>query len=342
MSVTLKDLAEHVGRSITTVSRALGGYSDVSPATRQLVQKAVKELGYEPNVTARQLQKRRTDTIALLLPPNFPRFSDPFFSQLLAGIVEQAAEYGIDLLVTTNASQDDEQACYLRYIRSRRVDGFIIVRTQREDARISLLQQHDFPFVAFGRTEIADDFPFIDDDGELGIRLMVQHLVDLGHKRIACIMEPANLMKAHLRLQGFLQALEVNNLLVDRPRIVEGGFRQRSGRLLAGELLELPKPPTAIVTQNDLLALGAMSAAHERGLTIGNDISITGFDDIDLAEYANPPLTTVHQPALAIGQQICQLLFDVINQQNIAEEQKILEPSLVIRQSAGPPSGQHL
>jgi len=313
MAIRLKDLATHVGKSITTVSRALGDYDDVSPATKALVHQAVAELGYEPNVAARQLQKKRTDTIGLLLPATVPRFSDPFFSQFLAGIVEQAAEYGIDLLVTSNSSDNEEQECYLRYMRSRRVDGFIVVRTQRYDTRIEMLCEHDFPFAAFGRTEIVQDFPFVDDDGEQGIQMMVEHLVALGHRRIACIMEPPNLMKAHLRLSGFLQGLDTHNLPIDEALILVGGFRQRSGRLLGGQLLDLPDPPTAIVAQNDLLALGAMSAANERELLVGTDVSITGFDDIDLAEYANPPLTTIRLPAYEMGKRICQLLFDVIN-----------------------------
>jgi len=344
MTVTLKDLAAHVGKSVTTVSRALGDYDDVSPITKELVHQAVAELGYEPNVTARQLQKQRTDTIGLLLPTTFPRFSDPFFSQLLAGIVEQAAQYGLDLLVTSTVSNAEELDIYLRYIRSRRVDGFIVVRTQRRDDRIEMLSEHGFPFVAFGRTESAQNYSFVDDDGELGIQIMVDHLAELGHRRIACIMEPPDLMKAHLRLRGFQQGIKDNNLPLEQSLIRTGGFRQRSGRLLGGQLLDLPNPPTAIVTQNDLLALGAMSAAHERGLVVGQDVSITGFDDIDLAEYANPPLTTIRQPAHTMGKRVCQTLFDVMNDaskkdKSAIKRQQILKPELVIRQSTGPPKG---
>lgn len=345
MTVTLKDLAAHVGKSITTVSRALGDYDDVSPVTKALVREAVAELGYEPNITARQLQRQRTDTIGLILPASFPRFSDPFFSQLLAGIVEQAAEFGIDLLVTSNASGDEEQERYLRYMRSRRVDGFIVVRTQRADARIALLREHDFPFVAFGRTEqvgsvdgeIDTGFPFVDDDGALGIQLAIDHLAALGHERIAFIMEPPNLMKAHLRLRGFRSGLEKNSLPIDESLILTGGFRQRSGQILGGQLLDSIDPPTAIVTQNDLLALGVLSAAHERGVRVGAELSVTGYDDIDLAEYANPPLTTLHQSALEIGNRICKLVVDVINNESSVEKVNILEPKLVIRQSTGPP-----
>lgn len=335
MTVTLKDIAERTGKSVTTVSRALAGYEDVSPATREQVRRVAQELGYEPNIIARQLQKQRTDTIALILPTVNLRFSDPFFGELLSGIVEEATQHGINLLVSTHPP-DDEEEVYLRFIRSRRADGFVIVRTQRRDPRIDLLRRHNFPFVAFGRVEENNDFPLIDEDSELGIRLIIDHLVALGHTRLACIAEPLHLTKSYHRLQGFKNGLESHGLPVDESLIIEGGFRQRSGRLVADHLFDLADPPTAIVACNDLMALGAISAAQERGLAVGRDVSITGFDDIVLAEYANPPLTTIHQPAHRIGSMICQMLVKIVNRQPLAEQQIILQPELIIRQSSGP------
>lgn len=335
MSVTIKDLATYVGKSITTVSRALADYDDVSPVTKQLVRQAVEELGYEPNTIARQLQKKRTDTIALLLPSEPARFSDPFFGELLAGIVDKAAERAVDLLVASHYSEESERQNYLKYIRSRRVDGFILIRTRRKDQRIELLRKHATPFVAFGRVEGDNDFHLIDEDGESGIRQIVDHLVSLGHRRLAYISEPSYLTKAWYRLQGFRSGMSAHQLTIEPALLCEGGFRQRSGRLLTEKLLNLEHPPTAIVTGNDLLALGAISAAQGRGLMVGQDISITGFDDIVLAEYAQPPLTTVHQPAHEIGTQLCKMLLDLIDGREIANPQVILQPSIVIRQSSG-------
>lgn len=337
MSVTLRDVAEHVGRSVTTVSRALADYSDVSPQTKEAVKIAVQELGYVPNITARQLQKQRTDTIGLLLPALNLRFSDPFFSEFLSAIVEQAKAAGFDLLVTTHTSADDEAETYLQYIRSRRVDGFILVRMARHDSRVKLLQEHNYPFVAFGRTEAPSDFPFVDEDSELGIRLIVDHLIALGHRRIGAIMEPAELSKSWFRMQGFINGLKANGIDYDQSLVREGGFRQRSGRLLGAQLLDMPDPPTAIVAGNDLIALGAMNAAHERGLVVGQDVSITGFDDIALAAYINPPLTTLHQPVHKIGTQICDMLIKLINRESLPQEQTVLSPELVVRESSGPP-----
>jgi len=334
MAVTLKDIATHVGKSVTTVSRALAGYDDVSPATREHVRQVALELGYEPNITARQLQKQRTDTLALILPTYGPRFSDPFFSEFLTGVGNEAARQGFDLLVSTQAPGEVEKNAYLRSIRSRRVDGFIIVRTRRQDARIDMLREHNYPFAAFGRIEDGNGFPLVDEDSETGMQLVVEHLIERGHTRLACIAAPSDLMLAHYRLKGFVNALDVYGLPVDNALVVEGDLTQRSGREAAGQLLDMLQPPTAIAACNDLMALGAMSAAQERGLIVGKDVSITGFDDIPLAEHAHPPLTTIHQPIYRIGSMVCQMLVKVVKGEQIAEQQVVLQPSLVVRQSS--------
>jgi LacI family transcriptional regulator len=335
-AVTLKSIAERVGKSVTTVSRALAGYDDVSDATRERVRQVALELGYEPNIAARQLQKQRTDTLALILPTFGPRFSDPFFSEFLSGVGNEAAKHGFDLLVSTCAPGDEEKETYLRNIRSRRVDGFIIVRTRRQDARIAILKEHDYPFAVFGRIEDGNDFPLVDEDCEQGIELVVNHLVELGHTHLACIAAPSDLMLAHYRLKGFINALKAHGLPVETELIIEGDMTQQAGRSVGARLLDMPRPPTAIVACNDLMALGAMTAAQERGLVVGKDIGITGFDDIPLAEHAHPPLTTVQQPVYQIGTMVSRMLIKVINGEEIAERQVILQPSLIIRQSSGP------
>ena len=337
MPVTLKDIAERVGKSIPTVSRALADFDDISPQTRREVQRVAEEMGYEPNITARNLQKQRTDSFALILPSaNTLRFSDPFFSEFLSGVVEYLGERGYNLNIST-ADAGDEEDIYLKHIRSRRFDGFILVRTHREDNRINLLQKHGVPFVAFGRMEHGNDFHLVDEDGRSGVRQIVDHLIALGHPRLACIAEPTDLTKSFHRVQGFIDGLQAHNLPYTPDLIVESNFRQRSGRQSALQLLDRPTPPTAIVACNDLLALGAISAVQERGLVVGQDVSITGFDDILLAEYANPPLTTVHQPAQQMGGMVAQMLTKIINGEPIEQNQVILAPSIIVRQSTGAP-----
>lgn len=336
MTVTLKDIADRVGKSVTTVSRALAGYDDVSQATQEQVRQVATELGYEPNSIAQQLQKQRTDTLALILPTFGPRLTDPFFSEFLAGIGNAAAEKGYDLLVSTHAPGDGEKEAYLRNIRSRRVDGFIIVRTRRQDPRIALLLEKDYPFVAFGRIEGDNNFPLVDEDSEAGMRLIVAHLVSMGHTRLAYIAAPDHFMFAHYRQQAFINGLAAYGLDLDPDLIIEGDLGQRSGRRAAEQLLALTNPPTAIVACNDLMALGAISVVQSRNLVVGQDVSIAGFDDISLAEHAFPPLTTIHQPIYDIGTMVCRMLIAILNGEPLTQRQVVLQPSLIVRQSTGP------
>lgn len=337
MPVTLKDIAQRVGKSVPTVSRALAGFDDISPKTRELVQRVAAEMGYEPNITARNLQKQRTDTLALILPSaNTLRFSDPFFSEFLSGIVEYIAHFGFDLNISS-IDTEDERETYLKHLRSRRFDGFILVRTRRQDERIDLLREHNVPFVAFGQTDQDNDFHLVDEDGRFGVKQLVDHLIELGHTRLACIAEPTNLTKSHHRVQGFIDGLLAHDLPFDPDLIVETNFRQRSGRQAANLLLDRTEIPTAVVACNDLLALGAMRAIQERGLVVGQDISVTGFDDILLSEYANPSLTTVHQPASEMGAMVAQMLLKIIRGDPIEEKQVIIKPSIIIRNSTSAP-----
>jgi LacI family transcriptional regulator len=336
MAVTLKDIAKRTGKSIPTVSRALGGFSDISPKTREEVQRVAREMGYVPNATALNLRKKRTNTLALILPTTRTlRFSDPFFSDFVTGVVDQAAQLNFNIHISHDAL-DDERQTYLSYIRSRSADGYILMRTQRDDVRVELLKEMNVPFVAFGRTEGDNDFYLVDEDGRTAVHQMVDHLVGLGHTRLGFIAEPLIYTKAYYRFQGYLDGLRANNLAVHDELIVESRFRQPSGHSAAIQLLDLPEPPTAIVTCNDLQAFGAMSAARERGLVVGRDISITGFDDILLAELASPPLTTVHLPAAHLGMLVTEKLVHLIANGSFEPKQTIVQTQLIIRQSTGP------
>ena len=334
MTVTLKDIAQRVGKSVTTVSRALHDFDDVSQETKAEIRQIAEELGYIPNIHAQRLQKQSTDTIGFIMPTYGPRFADPFFSEFLAGIGNQAANLGFDLLVSTRPPGTMELQAYEKNVRSPRVDGFIIVRTRQQDQRIKFLSQMNIPFVAFGRMLDHNDYAYVDEDGEYGMELITCHLADLGHKRIGYLDAPAEFMFGHYRRQGFQAGLQNNNLEVDDSLMVTGDLTQRAGYQLGTDLLTMEDPPTAIVACNDLMALGAISAAQQLGMEVGEDIAITGFDNIPLAEHCHPPLTTVHQPIYQIGEMVCEMLIKQIRGEAIEQDQIILQPSLMVRQSS--------
>ena len=336
MPITIKDIAQRVGKSTTTVSRALNDYDDISAETKALIRRVADEMGYSPNAFAQRLQKQRTDTLAFILPTFGPRFSDPFFSELLAGIGNKAAQYGFDLLVATRPPGEAEMDAYRFNIQGHRTDGFIIVRTRRHDPRIDFLKEAGFPFVAFGRTLNSDDFSYVDEDGELGMALVINHLYKLGHRRIACLLPPEELTFAYYRRRGIERESQKLGLNPDQVWLQISDLTQRGGYQVTQTLLDQAHPPSAIVACNDLMAFGAMSAVQERDLQVGKDISITGFDDIPLAEHSHPPLTTVHQPVYQIGGMVTEMLVKKIRGQAIENERVLLRPSLIVRSSCGP------
>lgn len=303
-----------------------------------MIHRVANEMGYSPNALAQRLQKQQTDTLAFILPTFGPRFSDPFFSEFLAGIGNKAAHYGFDLLVATRPPGEAEMDAYRFNIQGHRADGFIIVRTRRNDSRIDFLRHTRFPFVAFGRILGNNDFSYVDVDGEYGMSLVIDYLYKLGHRRIACLLPPGELTFAHYRRTGIERKSQELGLTPDQISVEVSDLTQSDGYRVTQTLLDRNPSPTAIVAFNDLMALGAMSAVQDRGLQVGKDISITGFDDIPLSEHSHPPLTTVHQPVYQIGGMVTEMLIKKIRGQAPENEQVLLQPSLIVRSSCGPPA----
>ena len=335
-NVTLKTIPQITGYSITTVSRALAGYDDVAESTRQKIVQTAEQLSYYPNITARQLQKQRSDTIGLILPVHGSRYTDPYFNTIIAGIGDQLAEYGLDLLLSTHPpGGSDEMAAYRRIVEGRIVDGLIVIRTRKHDERIVYLDKNSFPFVSFGRSDLDIDFPYIDEDGEAGFYQLTQHLISLGHTKIACVSAPEDLFFAQYRLNGYCKALEEAGIPCVDEWIVYGDLSRKGGERAASQLLNKSVLPTAIIAANDLMAIGTITVAKERGLVVGRDISVAGFDDIANSELFS--LTTLQQPIYQIGRQLTEMLFRLVNQLPIENPKLLLKPKLIIRESTQPP-----
>ena len=337
MQPTIRDIAKKVNRSITTVSRALHDYDDVSAETKALVRQAAKEMGYVANKQARQLRQQHTDTIGFILPTFGPRFSDPFFSELMAGIGNAASERDYDVLVSTCPPGEHEMETYEKFVQSQRVDGFIIVRTRVDDERAHYLDSINFPFVAFGRVPGLAHIPYIDENSEKGMRLVVDHLVKLGHRKFACIAPSLNMTFANHRMKGMKDGLECHNIEIDPRSVLTGDLTEKGGYERTLELLDRSNRPSAIVACNDLMAIGAIRAIQESGLEVGRDVSVTGFDDIPISEYIQPSLTTVSQPIYQIGRMACEMLIDILHKKASRKRQVLLEPTLIVRHSTGIP-----
>jgi LacI family transcriptional regulator len=331
MRVTLKTIAEEAGVSITTVSRALAGYDDVNEETRRHIIEIADRLGYQPNLAARHLRSKQTNTVGMVIPRT-EHFSDPFFMELLAGVGRQASEHGYDLLLSAQLRGEEELNAYRRMVGGGRVDGMVVARVLTHDPRIAYLQESRLPFVAFGRAEGADH-PSIDVDGAAGMVDLIMHLVDRGHQRIGLITSPAELAFTEPRCNGYRDALRRAKLPFDNVYMAPGDLTRQSGQIAAAHLLDLIDPPTAIVACNDQMALGALDAVQQRGLRVGHDIAVAGFDDIPAARVSEPPLTTVRQPIYGIGYRLVEMLIRLIVGDAVDETQILLKPELIVRAS---------
>jgi LacI family transcriptional regulator len=334
MHTTIRDVAQSLGLSITTVSRALDGYPDVSEATRQRVINAAQQMGYTPNRAARQLRRKRTDTLGYILPSGMTRFSEAFSSEFIAGLADEAAENSYDLLITSAvAGGSQEQDTYQRWVSTRRVDGFVINRVRITDWRIRFLAEQKVAFVSFERSTDQAKYPHVHVEAVESVANLVSYLVKQGRKRIAFIGGPEFLTIHSDRLQGYRKGLAQNYLPEDPTFVVLADLTSSGGYQAAKRLLLLSNSPDAIVCINDETAFGVLQAAREAQRSVGADLAVTGFDGIEDAIYTQPSLTTLNQPVYEISRQLVRMLLAEINGSPATENQVVIQPTLHIRDS---------
>ena len=339
MTSTIRDIARHAGVSVGTVSNYLNNPGVVSEKSQKAIRRAIDELGYHPRAAARSLKSNQTMRLGIvpLISPEENRSlepSDNAFLEFLAGVNTTAAESGYGVLLQAATSPENELPIYRRLVGEQQVDGVILMGIQPNDPRIEFLLERKFPFFAFGRSSNNPNHPFVDVDGAKGMGMAVEHLTQLGHRRIGYITPPQGLMCFTHRWEGFLHAMGEHNLPIEDELVVEGNFNERSGQVAMHLLLDLSHPPTAVITSNDLCAFGAMRALQVRGLVPGNDISIVGFDNIRLASQWHPALTTIAQPFRRLGFIATQHLIETISGKEV-DKHVILEPTLIVRSSTG-------
>lgn len=334
--MNLRELARRLNLSVTTVSRALNGFPEVKEATRERVVEAAREYGYVPNRLARSFQKGRAEAVGVVLPLQFGHFTDPFFSELLVGLGERLHQDDLDLIVTAAPSGPEEIVAYRRMVEGRRVDAMVVGRTRRRDERIDYLIEREFPFVAHGRTETDRTYAYLDMDHEQGFFELCRRLVGFGHRRLALINGPEELNLAHLRRSGYLRALASEGLDEAAGLVVTGDMTEQGGHAAAGQLLALERPPTALVCANDTMAVGALRAAKQLGIDVPGDLSVTGYDDLQMSGFTEPPLTTLQQPIRKAGWTLANKLLAVMAGTPPAELQELWQPQLIDRDSDGP------
>jgi LacI family transcriptional regulator, galactose operon repressor len=334
MSVTIRDIAKKLGLSIGAVSRALDGYPDISDETRQRVIEASQEMGYVPNRAARQLRRKKADSIGYILPANTPRFADPFFSEFIAGLGDETAHHPFDLVISiAPPGEEPEKHLYQNWVRGRKVDGFILTHLHLYDWRVQYLSQQRIPFSALESTLDNLDFARIEVNRRGGMAELVTHLVERGFQRIGYLGGPTVLKVEFDQFEGYRQGLESNNIRFDPDLVASADLTSSGGYVVTKRMLSIPDPPNAIVCINDETAFGVLHAAHEQGLLVGHDLGVAGFDGVQVSKHTEPPLTTLDIPIYDIARQLVKLLQAEMTGQPLPERRVVLQPQLLIRES---------
>jgi len=334
---TQRQIAEEVGVSRTTVSLVLNEVSGVriSPETRQRIIEVARRLNYYPDAAARTLVSGRTRTLGFVLCQSPDRiFTDAFLPEVLRGVGDAVQENGFRVLIH---SVEDVVApeTYIGLVREKQTDGIILSGPRSDDQQLTRLRAEGFPIVLLGQLP-GSGIPFVDVDNVDAARQAVEHLIELEHRRIGIITNaPLEYTAARDRLAGYRRALEEAGLGYVEELVCYGDFREPSGHTAMNQLLDLAQAPTAVFVASDLVAFGALVAIKERGLSVPDDVALVGFDDVRLAHYVNPPLTTVRLPAYGLGYRAAMLLTKLIVGESVEEQEILLQTELVVRQSCG-------
>jgi LacI family transcriptional regulator len=328
VKVNLKLLSQSLGLSQTTVSRALGGYSDVSPATRQRVLEAARESGYQPDTTARRLATGRAEAVGIIYPFGDSGLGDPRFVEVMGGLSDGLAEARMELMIAA-ARPQTELDSYRRLTSARSVDALIVANTRLHDERVRFLQERKFPFVAYGRTESSAPYAWFDFDNEAGAHLATQRLLDQGHKRIALIHAPVAMTFAAQRLAGYMAAMRGAGMEPDPALVREVALDRHGACQATRELLALRDAPTALLVDNNLSGVGTLRALMEAGWQPGRGPSLIVYDGVP-ADLPLPwRVTSVEQPTgEASGRALARLVLDLLAERPVQELHQLAQPTI--------------
>ena len=327
----MKDVARLAGVSTSTVSHVINKDRFVSEAITEKVDAAIKSLNYAPSALARSLKLNQTRTIGMLITAS----TNPFYSELVRGVERSCFERGYSLVLCNTEGDEQRMNRNLETLMQKRVDGLLLLCTETHQPSAEIVQRYpSIPTVMMDWAPFDGDSDIIQDNSLLGGDMATQYLLDKGYTRIACIAGPLDKTPARLRLEGYQRAMARAGIVVDEGYTVISDFEFGGGLRAMQALLAHPERPQAVFIGNDAMAVGAYQARYQAGLRIPEDVAVVGYDDIELARYMTPPLTTVHQPKDELGELAIDVLIHRMAQPGQAQQRVQLTPELVIRGSA--------
>ena len=327
--ISIKDIARSAHVSHSTVSRALRDSALINPETRARIHRIAGEMGYTVSAVGRSLVTRRTNMIGVVVTT----IADPFAGEVVSGIEEFAHKHDYSVILAASHSDADRELRAVHSFQEHRVDGVLVMASRIGPRYLQMLSEMKIPIVLINSHHAGEFIYSVRIDDLAGARLATKHLVDLGHQRIAYIGDKFGYQSDMERLTGYRETLEEADLGFEPELITHCDGTPAGGRDAMLRLLKLPNPPTAVFCYNDREALGAMRALNERGLRIPADISVAGFDDLFLASFASPPLTTVRQPKREMGAAACEILLQLMAGEK--PRSRVVQGELVIRESTG-------
>ena len=331
---TIREIARAAGVSIATVSRVINGRPDVSPQTREVVLRVVREHGFSTNRNARALSGGRTGLVGVTLPI----LEAAYFAVIVSGTAEALYEHDMRIVLCPTLHQHEREVTLLDRLMHGTTDGAVLMLPEESNAELRALQETGYPFVVVDpRVRLDQGIPAVSASNASGARAAVEHLLSLGHRRIGAILGPPDWMATTERLNGYRSALAAAGVLPAPDHVVESDFSIESGEAAAASLLDLPERPTAIFGFNDNVAIGVLRAAEARGLTVPDDLSVVGFDDSEQSGLVTPALTTVRQPLAEMGRMAVSLLMRLLDHQRVEAMNIELATRLVVRESTAAP-----
>ncbi len=327
---TIRDVAKRAGVSRQTVSRVINGSDRVSSATRQTVEDVIAEMGYRPDALARSMAKGRSSTLACVSP----NLTDFTFASLINGAEDFARDRGYFLLSASAPTEETFKELIDELVSSRRVEGLMIINPFADDRHLHMPK--DFPTVLAGARPREIEISSVALDDVNAAKMATQHLLSLGHREIGCVTGPLSEDCSQDRCEGFFDALQEAGIEPVSEFILNGDWQAPSGYDALMQLKELDRFPTAVFSQNDQMAAGVLRAARDIGLKVPEQLSVIGIDDIPMAGYLSPPLTTIRQDFQEIGRQAARLLLEAVSDAPPSGKQLRIPAELIIRRSTGP------
>ncbi len=334
MKTTISDIARLANVSAMTVSRVINGTGPVKKETAERIRKLIEELNYQPNLLARSLSSKRTMMIGVIIPKTEHLFLDNYLAQILSGISDILQENNYRLILYPVEKNNSDHQEYLNIALNNLVDGLILLKITSADPRLQPLFESGFPSILVNFKQDTPFCNFVDSENIRGARMAVKYLYDNGHRNIGFMKGFMAEVNAQDRYSGFIKEMKKLNLSINKNWIVTGNFDQHKAYEAVGDILKLSSRPTALFCSDDYMAIGAMLRFKEAGLRIPEDIAIIGFDDIELATYVKPALTTVRQPMFDMGEAAARILLDLVAKKLQPPVHRFMKVKLIKRESA--------